>query len=244
MGWPVNHINKRLQLGMKEVPWGDEWFVPGGYIPITALLNVPAPEPNTPSKSDTPPVDEGKDFKSKTEVELKAKFKKFLFESRKKTLGMVIRGEDWTDFPYKGDDHSKFKEELISIYTESVNTGVFHSQQQIGELFTLNQFSKDVSFHVESRVLLIIDGFNSLIRTTLMMIDKESKNESVADKVRDVYNTITVKSSLVAKREAQMAFEFGKRLVLEHVKKEISPSLSIEPLGLLEKSNVIQGGLI
>jgi HK97 family phage portal protein len=38
MGWPINEINKRLQLGMQEVPWGNEWWVPGGFLPVTAIM--------------------------------------------------------------------------------------------------------------------------------------------------------------------------------------------------------------
>lgn len=62
MGWPINAINIRLNLGMQEVKWGNEWWVPGGFLPVTALLDyaINPPKPgkqpvNTPGPNGTNP---------------------------------------------------------------------------------------------------------------------------------------------------------------------------------------------
>jgi len=37
MGWPINMINKRLQLGMPDVPWGDTAYLPLNVLPATSF---------------------------------------------------------------------------------------------------------------------------------------------------------------------------------------------------------------
>lgn len=38
MGWPINAVNERLELGMKPVEWGDTWWVPMGMLPVDRVL--------------------------------------------------------------------------------------------------------------------------------------------------------------------------------------------------------------
>lgn len=38
LGWPINAVNDRLELGMKPVPWGDAWWVPMGMLPVDRVL--------------------------------------------------------------------------------------------------------------------------------------------------------------------------------------------------------------
>lgn len=52
MGFPINEINRRLQLGMPEVPWGDVWWVPMGQIPADVAMEQaenPPDDPETPA---------------------------------------------------------------------------------------------------------------------------------------------------------------------------------------------------
>ena len=39
IGFPINAINKRLELGIDDVPWGDDWFVPVNMVPAIDVLN-------------------------------------------------------------------------------------------------------------------------------------------------------------------------------------------------------------
>jgi len=34
MGYPANELNRRLRLGMKEIPWGDVWWTPMNMMPV------------------------------------------------------------------------------------------------------------------------------------------------------------------------------------------------------------------
>lgn len=55
IGYPINMINKRLELGFEDVDWGDIWFAPMGLTPIDSAetaLEPPAPQPALPAGDD------------------------------------------------------------------------------------------------------------------------------------------------------------------------------------------------
>lgn len=60
MGYPINAINRRLSLGMPNVPWGDVAFIPVSSQPVTAVVDedgkpiapAPLPEPSSPAADD------------------------------------------------------------------------------------------------------------------------------------------------------------------------------------------------
>lgn len=235
MGWPINHINKRLQLGMKEVPWGDEWWVPGGYAPVTALLDGTMPttapkltepkKPKEPEKVEAPKDTEDLQLRAKAETDLKNKFKKFLFEQRKRALKIAYSDKDWEELK-DVEEYVGLKKELMPIYKDAVDMGIFFIQQQMmGELIPLDALSKDVTFHVESRATLVAEGFRNLINTALSTINKEKSDDVVADKVREIYNAITSKGNVIAKSEAMSAFSYGRSLAESYVRQELAPFL-------------------
>jgi len=62
IGYPLNAINKKLDMGFEDVPWGNTWFVKMGMVPVEyAMQGPPKPEPATDddeepgSKPDKPP---------------------------------------------------------------------------------------------------------------------------------------------------------------------------------------------
>ncbi len=50
MGWPINMINKRLKLGMQDVGWGNEAYVPGGYASYSYILANGGAQNQAPGK--------------------------------------------------------------------------------------------------------------------------------------------------------------------------------------------------
>jgi HK97 family phage portal protein len=60
IGYPINMINERLDLGFKDVDWGNIWFAPMGLTPIdsaeTALPPEPEPQPALPAGDDDEPT--------------------------------------------------------------------------------------------------------------------------------------------------------------------------------------------
>lgn len=59
MGFPLNDVNKRLELGMPEYEWGKTWFVPWGAIPVEAVLENPFGAQG--AQTDSSSTDTGKD---------------------------------------------------------------------------------------------------------------------------------------------------------------------------------------
>ena len=54
-GYPVNMVNERLGLGMRDVPWGNTWYRTNGTVPVNGYEEAPPPvDPNAEKKS--PPV--------------------------------------------------------------------------------------------------------------------------------------------------------------------------------------------
>ena len=51
MGWPLNMINEALDLGMKDVPWGDVALLPGTLVPANLLAEMK----ELPQKGAPPP---------------------------------------------------------------------------------------------------------------------------------------------------------------------------------------------
>jgi len=55
MGYPINIINSRLDLGLPDVGWGNTGFIPGNLVPIGKNgLPLKPNEPNEPDKPDEP----------------------------------------------------------------------------------------------------------------------------------------------------------------------------------------------
>jgi HK97 family phage portal protein len=54
IGYPINLINKRLDMGFEDVPWGNTWFVRMGTVPVEYVLENPIPEVTPPDEDDDP----------------------------------------------------------------------------------------------------------------------------------------------------------------------------------------------
>jgi HK97 family phage portal protein len=53
MGYPINSINKRVGLGFEDVAWGNAWWAPMNYMPITSdepSVDLTATPPTPPTK--------------------------------------------------------------------------------------------------------------------------------------------------------------------------------------------------
>ena len=52
IGYPLNEVNERLELGMEDQPWGDVWYKPNGTTDITKP--EPEPDPAADAPKDRP----------------------------------------------------------------------------------------------------------------------------------------------------------------------------------------------
>jgi HK97 family phage portal protein len=226
MGWPINDINKRLELGMREVPWGNQWWVPGGFLPVTALENAkPTPKkPNEeePESSEEDDSDKNEDQKNVAiakfycdpiEDEFLNKFKKFLFEVRKRAIAASFEQKDW-DSVVLGKDVLKLQSSLSAVYLTGVNAGIASVQAELGP-FEVSYNTHEVNKFRDSRASFIANSFKALLGGIIVNLSAEQVN---GDKVREVFNFLSTKSTTIVKGETEASFAYGRNIALQKTK--------------------------
>jgi hypothetical protein len=221
MGWPINMINKRLKLGMKEVPWGEEWWVPGGYLPVD-MIREGATRPNTPAEVNTP----AKPKPSKTafyceviEEEFKGKFNKLLFEIRKRSLACFFDQKNWDDV-LQASDFIKLRENICKVYAIGISSGVEFQQSVSGIVVEDVDFSE----YQATRSLFVIDNLKSFLQEVIFTV----KTIKDVEKIRELFNILSVKMDQLAEREAKIIFEFGEQAATEKAQNELKELLQKE----------------
>lgn len=73
-GWPLNDINKNLELGLENVEWGDDSFVPLSHTTASTIVSGGVPEPEEPEEDESdheeePPPEEEEDPQEDREAE-------------------------------------------------------------------------------------------------------------------------------------------------------------------------------
>lgn len=205
MGWPINQINQRLQLGMQDVPWGDEWFVPGGFLPISQIMAGESTNDDAPKAP--PPADTNKPKSNPLENEYKKKINRFLFDSRKLTLEAAYNNKD-TKIGEK--EYERLSKGLTDVYTQAIHHGVFTIQRDFGEIIPVYDIALQTMEFKRSRVEYIVNGFRSVISG----IPCED-----ADRIRDVYNMLQEKVNDLARSESEAALNYGSDIAAKYVKK-------------------------
>jgi predicted ABC-type ATPase len=59
MGYPINMINERMEIGFEPVEWGDVGYLPSTLVPITGDPTKEEPEPEPDGDQESPDDDEG-----------------------------------------------------------------------------------------------------------------------------------------------------------------------------------------
>ncbi len=215
MGWPVNAINRRLDLGMEDVEWGDQWWVPGGYLPVTTLQNAPPPgsEP-APSKTpkEPPPEKMLEENFSVTESEFRSKIKKFIFEVRKKVLSSIYNNE--FERPDLNKDFAKLKSDLQKVYFRAVSEPDI--SRSIPEQQKVDNNDFEVVAYISGRISVVVERFAELLEALFVALETVTdSNDEKAEKVRTVFNSLTQKSMLMAKNETSFSQAFGHKLFVK-----------------------------
>ena len=212
MGWPINQINQRLQMGMQDVPWGDEWWVPGGFLPVTQILageSTNNDKPKKPKEDEEVEVVEDSIRYFPLEKEYKKKLTRFLFDCRKLSLDAIYNNKEVK----VGDkEYDRLTKGLTDVYTQAINHGVFCVQRDFGEVIPVTEvYTKSTEFRY-SRVNYVVNGFRSVISG----IPCED-----ADRIRDIYNMLSNKVNELAKSESDAAVKYGTELAAKYVKKAL-----------------------
>ena len=233
MGWPINDINKRLELGMREVPWGSEWWVPGGFLPVTALQNAKPnsnkPDKEEPDSSEEDDSDKNEDQKNVAiarfycdpiEDEFHNKFKKFLFEVRKRAIAASFEQKDW-DAVVLDKDVMKLQTSLSAVYMAGLNAGIASVQAELGPFDVPYDINEANRFR-DARASYIANSFKALLGGIIINMSAEQAKD---EKLREVFNVLSVKSASIAKGETEASFSYGRNIALKQTKRVLGSML-------------------
>jgi hypothetical protein len=254
MGWPINHINKRLNLGMQDVPWGNEWWVPGGYASVNYLMENGGAQNQAPGndKPLPPPKEEPKKmiecsfsneethvencksfvvYRLPIEKEYKSKLKTLLFAQRKAALVSVYENKE---ICHNGKGYDKLEKELQEVYFTAIYKGRFSIWNEADSSFddTRDMYDEKIMRFIEAKASFVVSNFKGLIDNlteafVLFKSKNSNDNEVFAEKIREIYNYLTQKSSLLAETEVEAAFSFGRSLEADMIEKELKDSLIV-----------------
>jgi len=148
MGWPINQINKRLSLGMEDVPWGDVWWGNISLVPISddgssavGQETPPSPPPksylrlveNTPSSmTETGQISiiSGNEYLTKrSSIHRDIQWKRFMV--RHAPLEKLFRSKikKWMY-----DQRSKILANLSNMIKRDITDMIFDDEKEIGSL--------------------------------------------------------------------------------------------------------------
>ena len=229
MGYPINAINKRLDMGFEDMPWGNTWWVKMGTIPVENAVEAITPiqqpdeddEPiSAPDDEPTPSGDEpttepmpdkGVDFTMREdslwgnfisreisiEQMFKSKFKRFLFEQRKRVLANVFDDKAVildVDFEVK---------ELQNVITNTYKLAAQAGLQLLDEelLIESDKISDTVSKFISKRIEFSTNTIISTIEKGLAKITGDNKQD-LAKKIRVFYNKTDSRVTTIARTEA------------------------------------------
>jgi len=240
MGWPINHINKRLNLGMQDVPWGNEWWVPGGYASVNFLLRnggaqnqAPGADKPQPPKEEEPKKEPPKmiAFGQPIVKEYKSKVKTLLFSQRKNALMFVFNN---SPIVHSGKGYEKLKKELQEVYLAAIYKGRFLVWQESGKPLDCPDPSKEdiqkIKHYAEEQALFVVDGFKSIIDDLTSAFEQfrggnGHNNEDLAEKIREIYNYLSQKSGVLSETEVHSAISFGRQLEIGNIKQLVTEGL-------------------
>lgn len=226
MGYPINDINRRLQLGMREVAWGDQWWVPGGFLPVTSIGGGEG-KGSEATEEDIGEEVAGKKIAvcSPLDVDFKAKVKKFIFEQRKAVIASTLGKKNNRLGEEK--EYAKLKESIYTLYRDAATAGVFYTnQKEMEEFAPMPMVMSDILLYSESRSVYITNGFKRITEEIVRSASESNTSpEVVVDKVREAFNLLSSKASAMAKNEINSAFQYGRDLASKCIRDALSPAL-------------------
>lgn len=232
MGFPINDINNRLQLGFKEVPWGNTSWKALNQAPAENLMDnepadnsgdgnitdVPDDDADTskkPTDTDADDTDDdavkGRDLLYRRYIETQApvekliegKLKKFVFEQRKKVLGLPVYSEEIFNKVFEAEE-KRLITLFTPLYTIAMKTGYTMLQEEVSGELEFPEEDRNFQTYLENRLKFIP---KRIIRTMKKMVlasigsDKKPAPE-VQGRLRIVYNSISSRCLTIARTES------------------------------------------
>jgi len=217
IGYPINMINKRLDMGFEDVKWGNTWFVKMGTVPVEYAIENPIPEvtpsddedqpgnkPNEPEGDDDKPKDDPTEGDkglslSKRDDSLWANFiarevpVEQLFKSKLKRFLYEQRKRVLTNLYKNPDNLLDVEEEVKGL--EKVFTNLYYVASQTGkemlkeELIIDEIEYKEVDDFIGERLKFSAKTIIKTIYNSLMKILDENTSKNVKGKA-DIVRTL------------------------------------------------------
>ncbi|MBN1253983.1 MAG: phage portal protein [Deltaproteobacteria bacterium] len=235
MGWPINAINERLDMGMKPVPWGDVVFVPWNVAPADSLIGGGAKPPKKEGEGGGKGIlDEArKDIIWKAylriqqphENRITSKIRRFFFEQRKRVLdalndllGKGVMGEtkDYTDDVFNKNKEDELLKVLAEpLFADAVQEGIDAVLTELALVdFEFSIGDPAAAKYIESKVVKIV-GINDTVKEQIRKALNEGliagdTPKELADRIRGVYNFASTRANSIARTESGSCIQGGK----------------------------------
>ena len=237
MGYPINEINRRLELGLSDVPWGDSWWAPPTLMPMGEMKPQKSlPEPVTKGSDLTEEL-ENLSFLSRFEKEVydpleeewKKKLSAYLYQQRKRVLsalGSVSRKQlltkDYIDIFFDEAGELRSLTELYEeLYEKGIKAGVQRTAKELGLTgLAYEPLREELLGEMNMRISTIPPVVLRTIKNRLQkeitegLVKGESINE-IQDRVRKVYNMSQKNALRIARTETVASVMSGRMKVYE-----------------------------
>jgi len=184
MGYPPNFVNKKLNLGMPDLTWGNEIFLPFSMVTASSLLTKPAEEPE--------PAPEKEPAKE--------------LPSPNNTIVAKIQGDELDALLFSlGEWNKKLKELTKPLYETIMTMAGQQIGEELGGLFAFNLADPKMVEFLKTKLIKVTDT-NDTIRNQL----KESLQEGISlnetanelqERIKTTFNYASNRSLTIARTE-------------------------------------------
>ncbi len=224
MGWPLNAINDRLNLGFEPVPWGDEWWINFGLVPATQAGSFGAAEEErekacacarTKSAADARKEWVWKKF-DRRQIQLERllaqKAGRFFMEQGSR-LKRAAKNGTLDNFDWEKEDRS-LEKMLLPVISDAVWLGINAGQEQLQKSIK-DDAQAAAQRRYLGRVAGRISGINATTRreTEKVLTEGLTAGKSNEDIARELADTVLAgfktRARLIARTESTGALNGG-----------------------------------
>lgn len=235
LGFPLNEINDKLNLGFNPQPWGDEWWMPMGVIPASQYNDYMSfgndvPENDNDKKQHK--IILGKSASEKYDMKVanmfiqkhrnfelmfQPKIKGFFFNMRSKILELIAKGEFNPDSYFWNGDKEKITRIMQPLLKQIITAGVDFGNLLIPSGKGINKgIEEDINNAAIQRSIAmkgIVDTVEKQIKKKVaeMIVEGSTVSDMVAP-IRQIFNVASSRALMIARTESTGALNNGTYL--------------------------------
>lgn len=236
LGFPLNEINDKLNLGFNPQPWGNEYWMPMGVIPASQYneymsFGADIPENNEEDKKQHKIIvgksgTEQYDIKVANmflkrhrnfELMFVPKIKGFFYGMRSKILEMIAKGEFNPDTYFWNNDRDKLIRVVQPMLKQIITAGVDFGALLVPDGKGIKKgIDEDINNAVLQRSVAmkgIVDTVEKQIRKKVSeMIIEGSTVSDMVDPIKQIFNMASSRALMIARTESTGALNNGTYL--------------------------------